>query len=261
MQFEYSKEIGLDSEITKKRFESEVAIVCGGGSGIGRATVERFINDGASVAIFDINPNFLPFDEKYAKKIKFYLTDCSKKQNCVDNVTNVLDEFGKINHLVYSVAYFGSETFNASEDDWSKSLMINVAGAGYMIGAVAPLMKENNRKTICLMTSISQVSAQPNRWTYGASKGALWTLVRHSALELAKEHGCRINSVSPSWIWTPEVAKADYASKEELQDSVGKHYHMLGRVGETNEIAAAITFLASRDASFIHGHDLHGESS
>ena len=63
------------------------------------------------------------------------------------------------------------------------------------------------KKTICLMTSISQVSAQPNRWTYGASKGALWTLVRHSALELAKDHGCRINSVSPSWIWTPEVAK------------------------------------------------------
>ena len=64
-----------------------------------------------------------------------------------------------------------------------------------------------SKKTICLMTSISQVSAQPNRWTYGASKGALWTLVRHSALELAKDHGCRINSVSPSWIWTPEVAK------------------------------------------------------
>ena len=67
MNFEYSKEIGLDSGITKGRFENEVAIVCGGGSGIGRATVERFINDGASVAIFDINPNFLPFDEKYAK--------------------------------------------------------------------------------------------------------------------------------------------------------------------------------------------------
>ena len=67
MNFEYSKEIGLDSGITRGRFENEVAIVCGGGSGIGRATVERFINDGASVAVFDINPNFIPFDEKYAK--------------------------------------------------------------------------------------------------------------------------------------------------------------------------------------------------
>ena len=67
MKFEYSKEIGLDSGITKGRFENEVSIVCGGGSGIGRATVERFINDGASVAIFDINPNFVPFDERYAK--------------------------------------------------------------------------------------------------------------------------------------------------------------------------------------------------
>ena len=50
---------------------------------------------------------------------------------------------------------------------------------------------EKERRSICLMTSISQVSAQPNRWTYGASKGALWSLVRHSALELARDYGCR----------------------------------------------------------------------
>jgi len=66
-----------------------------------------------------------------------------------------------------------------------------------------------------LLTSISQLQAQPNRWTYGASKGALWSLVRHAALELGKDHGARINSVSPGWVWTPEVAKA-YPDKEAM---------------------------------------------
>merc|ERR1712131_139088 len=91
MPFEYEKEIGLDSGITRKRFSGEIAIVCGGASGIGRATVERFINDGAHVAIFDLNPNYEPFQAKYEKKITFYKTDCSKKTECVANANSVAE--------------------------------------------------------------------------------------------------------------------------------------------------------------------------
>jgi len=114
---------------------------------------------------------------------------------------------------------------------------------------------EVGRRSICLLTSISASLAQPNRWTYGATKGALWTLVRQSALDLARDYKIRINSVSPAWIWTPEGAKA-FKDKEECQAIAGQNFHMLGRCGETNEVAATITFLASRDASFIHGIDL-----
>lgn len=121
--------------------------------------------------------------------------------------------------MVYSVAYFGSKALQATEKDWMTTLSVNVAGAGYMISAAVPRMKNaiDTRKTVCLLTSISQLQAQTNRWTYGASKGALWSLVRHAALELGKDHGVRINSVSPAWIWTPEVAKA-YPDKADAND-------------------------------------------
>ena len=78
---------------------NKIAIVCGGASGIGRATVERFINDGAHVAIFDLNPNYEPFQAKYEKKITFYKTDCSKKSECEANANCVAEIHGKINHL------------------------------------------------------------------------------------------------------------------------------------------------------------------
>ena len=157
------------------------------------------------------------------------------------------------------VAYFGSKAYDATETDWMTSLSVNVAGAGYMMSACVHHMNraKPGRRSICLLTSISGSLAQPNRWTYGACKGALWTLVRQSALDLARDFQIRVNSVSPAWIWTPEVAKV-FSDKQDCQQSAGRSFHMLGRVGETNEVAAAISFLASRDASFIHGVDLPG---
>ena len=88
-------------------------------------------------------------------------------------VREAFEKLGPINHLVYSVAFFGSKALEAEEKDWMTSLSVNVAGAGYMISAVVPRMKnaQKGRKSVCLMTSISQLSAQANRWTYGASKG------------------------------------------------------------------------------------------
>ncbi|CAG5103012.1 Oidioi.mRNA.OKI2018_I69.chr1.g573.t1.cds [Oikopleura dioica] len=251
--FEYDSK-RLDQNVTRGRFKDEVAIVCGGASGIGRATVKRFLNDGAKVAVFDLNGDNDFGDEN----VKVYQIDCSKKEDCETSVSSVISDFGKINHLVYSVAYFGSKALDATEEDWSKSLMINVAGAGFMISAVTPHLEkaEERRRSVCLLTSISSTQAQWHRWTYGATKGALWSLVRHATLELG-EKGIRVNSVSPSWIWTPEVAKA-YPEKSEINSpsGPGQLYHSLGRVGEVDEVAAAICFLASRDAGFIHGHDL-----
>ena len=98
--------------------------------------------------------------------------------------------------MVYSVAYFGSKALDATEADWSKSLMVNVAGAGFMISAVTPFLEkaEDRRRSVCLLTSISASQAQWHRWTYGATKGALWSLVRHATLELGQK-GIRVNSV------------------------------------------------------------------
>ena len=99
-----------------------------GGSGIGRATVERFVNDGAKVAIFDINTDIVKFGDEYEENIKVFQTDCGSKASCENSVELAFNEFGNINHMVYSVAYFGSKALDASESDWMKSLEVNVAG-------------------------------------------------------------------------------------------------------------------------------------
>ena len=132
----FSYKPGLDGDHTKGRFDGEVVVVCGGVSGIGRATVERFVNDGAHVAILDVNSDYEAFDDEVGSFVSFYKVDCSNRDQCFENVEKIGKKFGKINHLVYSVAYFGSKTYQATEEDWSKSLMINTAGAGFMISAL-----------------------------------------------------------------------------------------------------------------------------
>ena len=124
------------------------------------------------------------------------LKNFSKKENCESSVSSVISDFGKINHLVYSVAYFGSKALDATEEDWLKSLMVNVAGAGFMISAVTPHLEkaEEKRRSVCLLTSISASQAQWHRWTYGATKCALMSLVRHATLELGQKE-IRVNSV------------------------------------------------------------------
>merc|ERR1712062_295133 len=109
--------------------------------------------DGDHVAILDVNSDYEAFDDEVGSFVSFYKVDCSNRDQCFENVEKIGKKFGKINHLVYSVAYFGSKTYQATEEDWSKSLMINTAGAGFMISAVVPFMEkaEKERRSICLM--------------------------------------------------------------------------------------------------------------
>lgn len=104
------------------------------------------------------------------------------------------------------------------------------------------------------ISSVSAHVAQPNRWTYNACKGAIITLTKCQALDLAP-YGIRVNAVSPGWIWTPEVAKAANGDRARWEPIWGR-YHMLRRLGEAREVARAILFLCSDDASFITAAEL-----
>ena len=104
------------------------------------------------------------------------------------------------------------------------------------------------------IASISAHVAQPNRWTYNACKGAIVAMTRCQALDLAPVR-IRVNVVSPGWTWTPEVAKAAQGDRDKWEPVWGK-FSMLRRFGEPREIARAILFLCSDDASFITGSEL-----
>jgi len=252
-----------DQDCTKGRFAGQVAIVTGGAGGIGGMIVQRFLSDGAAVAILDLNEEngnkkleelkLLGFDSA-----KFYKLDVSSRDACFAAVAQVVADFGKVHHLVNCVAYFGSQSLQATETDWQKTLSVNVMGSSFMVQAVVEQMKNYSLTENCSVVNMSSISAhqtQPNRWTYGASKGAVNILTKNMALDLA-DMKIRVNSVSPGWIWSPEVAKAAGEEGRAVWEPVWGKFHISKRLGDMSEVAAAVTFLASKDASFVNASDL-----
>ena len=251
----------LDQEHTRQRFTGKVAVVTGGASGIGRGVVDRFTNDGASVAIVDIDSDLgKKVSEELSGKgfsVQYYNVDVSNKGSCVQAAQDFAKlNGGRIHFLVNSAVYFGSQGLNAERSDWDMSFKVNVEGYANMVQACFPhMMAAGGREcAIVNVASISAHRAQPTRWTYSATKGAVATMTKCMALDLSTQ-GIRVNSVSPAWIWTPEVAKAAEFNRIKYEPTWGP-FHMLRRMGETSEVAAAISFLCSKDASFITGTDL-----
>lgn len=243
-----------------KTIFSKVVVITGGCGGIGSAFVSRFINDGAKVAVIDMNlskaaeiKNSLKADET---RLKFYQADVSSKEVCFQTVKIISEDFQKINHLINAVAFFGSKGLEANEKDWEKTMSVNVFSYSHMAQACFQEMKKISKVENCSILNLSSISAhqvQLDRWTYAASKGAINILTKSMALDMGREFGIRVNSVSPSWTWTPEVAKIDPQGRRQKVEEIASDFHLLRRVGETSEVAAAGAFLCSMDARFITG--------
>lgn len=240
------------------RFTDKVAIVTGGASGIGAATVHEFAREGASVAIFDINAQN---GEAYAAeltsagfRVSFHTVDVSDAEAVQKAVAAVVALYGTVNYLVNSAVSFTGKGLDVTTAEWERSLGVNVRGNSNMVQACYPHMQAAGGGAVVNIASISGHIAQPNRWTYNATKGAIITLTKCQALDLAPAN-IRVNVVSPGWTWTPEVAKAANNDREKWEPVWGR-YHMLRRLCEPAEVARPILFLCSDDASFITGAEL-----
>lgn len=240
------------------KFTDKVAIVTGGASGIGAAAVHQFALEGAAVAIFDINA---AGGQAYAAELQaaghsvsFHAVDVSDVAVVQQAVTAVVAQHGKVNYLVNSAVSFTAKGLDVTTADWERSLGVNVRGISNMVQACYPHMKAAGGGAVVNIASISAHIAQPNRWTYNATKGAIVTLTKCQALDLAPAH-IRVNAVSPGWIWTPEVDKAANNDRAKWEPVWGR-YHMLRRLGQPVEVARAILFLCSDDASFITAAEL-----
>jgi NAD(P)-dependent dehydrogenase (short-subunit alcohol dehydrogenase family) len=241
--------------VDSREFADKAAIVVGGGSGIGAATVLRLTELGASVAIFDINAAaaVAVADQVSPKELcTAHEVDVSDDGALGAAVSTVVQRSAKIDFLVITAASFISAGLEASSAEWDRSLGVNIKGCAASVSSISRHMPPGS--AIVNVGSISAHIAQPNRWTYNATKAAIVEMTKCQALDLAPR-GVRVNVVSPGWIWTPEVSKAAGGDRARWEPVWGR-YHILGRLGEPEEVARAIVFLLSSAASFITATEL-----
>ncbi len=234
------------------------AIVTGGASGIGAATASEFVRRGVTVGIFDIDvAKGRALEERFRAEggqAHFFHVDVMDPEVCRSAVQAFRERAGRLDYLVNNAASFLSKGMDATTEEWDHALGVNVRGYAQMAAACFAPMKAAGGGAIVNLSSISGHIAQANRWTYNACKGAILSMTRCMALDMA-EAGIRVNSVSPGWTWTPEVEKAAIGGRDKWEPSWGR-FSILRRLAEAEEVARPILFLCSDDASFITGADL-----
>jgi NAD(P)-dependent dehydrogenase (short-subunit alcohol dehydrogenase family) len=244
------------------RLDGKAAAVTGGASGIGEATARRFAEEGAHVAIADIDAErgravAAEIEAKGGRAI-FTETHTEREAEAAAFVRAAAERFGRLDILVNNAGMRLYQTVvEASEASWDAILAVNVKGYAFCAKAAIPLMRRTGGGSIVNVASIRSVVAGGNMVQYDTTKAAVAGLTRAMALDHAGE-GIRVNAVCPGPIFTRfHERRATTAGKtfEEFRAEFGRGT-MLKRPGTPAEVAACILFLASDDSSYVTGTSL-----
>lgn len=237
------------------KLKGKIAVVTGGGSGIGRAVAIQLAQDGAKVLILDFNEDAAKkVAEEIGEDAQYYKVDVSNQEN----VLNTFETIGALDILVNcaGVSNIGQVT-NTSESDFDRVYSVNVKGVYNCLYAAIPFMKSNGGGVIINMASIAAHVGLNDRFAYSMSKGAVFAMTLSVAKDYIKD-GIRCNSVSPARVHTPFVdgflAKTYPGHEAEMFEKLSAT-QPIGRMAKPEEIARLIAYLVSDDASFITGTD------
>lgn len=239
--------------VAKYDFSGKVALITGGGSGIGEATALMFAENGAKVAVSDYNEkNGLAVCEKIKDNggvAEFIFADVSKDEDCQKLINFVFEKFGKIDFACNNAGIGGESNLTAdySIQSWQKVIDTNLNSVFYCMKYQLQLMLKNGGGSIVNMGSILSKVAFEGAPAYVAAKHGLIGLTQTAAAEYGKQN-IRVNSIGPAFIKTPLL---DNMSEEILAFLETKH--PIGRLGRAEEVAELVLWLSSEASSFVTG--------
>lgn len=229
------------------RVVGKIALVTGSARGIGRAIVERFAEEGADMVI-SCDMGEATYEQSNVRHEILNVTD---REAIAKLVAKIQEEFGRIDILVNNAGITKDALLaRMTEDQWDSVIDVNLKGVFNMTQAVAPGMSKNKSGSIVTLSSVVGLFGNIGQTNYAATKGGVITMTKTWAKELGRK-GVRANCVAPGFIVTPMTENLPEKVIEGMKSATP-----LGKMGQPEDIANAVLFLASDEASFITGQTL-----
>lgn len=232
-------------------------LISGGTSGIGLATAARFLDEGSRVFVGGLDSAEVSAALSSLGSASGLACDVSSAEDVSVFVDAAVSTLGGIDVLINNAGIAWREPFlEITADHWDRMIAVNLRGMFLVAQAVSRLMiSQGSGGAIVNMSSTNGIGGEADYTHYNASKAGVLGLTRTMAVELGR-HGIRVNALCPGYIDTPLNATISAALPDDFVSGYERDHIPLGRPGRPEEVAAAYAFLASNDASFIHGAEL-----
>jgi NAD(P)-dependent dehydrogenase (short-subunit alcohol dehydrogenase family) len=245
------------------RLSGKTAIITGGGVGIGRACAIRMAEEGARIALFDVlEREGIGLATELASRgleAEFWKVDVSDQDSVQSAIDAAASHFGRLDVLVNNAGISGSPapTDQVTEAEWDRVQAVNVKGVFFCTKHAIPHLQAAGGGSIINLSSIAGLIGVGGIAPYHASKGAVRLMTKNDAITYAPER-IRVNSIHPGYIWTPMVENHLRATSENLEaaKAAAGSLHPLGHMGEPDDIAWAVVWLASDEAKFVTGAEI-----
>lgn len=246
-----------------KRVQDKVTIVTGGASGIGQAACFLLAREGAKIALADLDEKAgketVAEIQKHGGQAEFWKMNATNEAEVQKTIQAVVQEWGRINILVNNIGMIGDNkpTHELSEIEWDRVMNVNVKSVLFCTKHCVPHLKRGGGGSIVNVSSVHGLIGTPDYPANHASKGAVRLMTKTDAMLYAKDK-IRVNSIHPGYIWTPLLEKVAQKSNMSPEEFRAKHDQLqpIGYMGEPDDVAYAILYLASDESKFVTASEL-----